>query len=608
MTLRTLTIRLGQGTTRQELPDQVERNYLGGRGLVAWILYNQLPVDTAPLAAENLLVFAAGPLAGVAAFANGGFIVGTRSPLTGSIGYGWAQGHWGSALRRAGYDALVIAGQAAEWSCIDIVGEQVRIRSASHLEGMDTQATAATLRAELSRDTRVVCIGPAAESKVAYASIVAEGRYMAEPAGAGAVMANKRIKAITVRDAAPSPAADERKLQLALDITRRRVDNSSLARDISQVGSSRFFAAAIEQGAITERNGQSDDVSDGTQSLRLALLARGRRESRGCAECPMPCYFDYARRSETATGSPGYPQPELEIIAGFGARCGITNPDALIAIADRCLRLGLDPASTSAAIAFMMEIQETGLTPTRNLSWGDANAVIAAIDRIVQLQQKRDVISLGIGEMREIFWGSADFAPQVKGLAMPALDPRALNGIGLAMATAAIGGDFRYAMNYEELVDELPNWLPNESDGPRTTTAKVRRLIWHERFAAVLDALGLCRRLGLMAYQVSPGEALALIAATTGHTISGADMIMLGERILTVERLFARRYSDNGAVDELPARWRDETLEAGPAAGHLPPIDDLLAEYYQRHGWNSQGDPPPEWLARLGIAPLPPDE
>jgi aldehyde:ferredoxin oxidoreductase len=235
------------------------------------------------------------------------------------------------------------------------------------------------------------------------------------------------------------------------------------------------------------------------------------------------------------------------------------------------------------------------------LRWGDATAVLEALERLASPQERRDLLSLGVGEIAEVFWGGAAFAPQSKGLAMSALDPRALTGFALAMATAPIGGDARYSMPYADLLDEPPAWLPEAPPTPSSAQNQALRLIWHERFAAALDAAGVCRRLGLLAYQVSPGELLAMIGAATGMALSAADVARLGERIVTVERLFARRYADNGGRDDLPARWCEQPLVEGPAAGQLPPLADLLAEYYRRHGWNADGVPGPDRLAELGI-------
>jgi aldehyde:ferredoxin oxidoreductase len=173
-----------------------------------------------------------------------------------------------------------------------------------------------------------------------------------------------------------------------------------------------------------------------------------------------------------------------------------------------------------------------------------------------------------------------------------------MHEVALATATAPIGGDFRYAMAYEEMLAEPPAWLPDEPSHPQAIKGKATRLIWHERFAAALDAAGLCRRLALMAYQVMPAELTELISAALGRSITSGELARLGERIVTVERRMARR---EHARDELPFRWREAPLSEGRAAGHLPALDDLLGEYYRRHGWDDHGDPTPERLAELGI-------
>ncbi len=592
MALHALNVVLNRGKMQQQLPPQVAQDYLGGRGAIAWLLFHRLPPDTSPRAAENLLVFAAGPLAGTPASVADGFVVGTRSPLTGGIGYSWSSGKWGGALRRAGYDLLVLSGRAAEWCYLQIDHDRVLLRPAAHLLGRDTQATVTALRQELSDEYAIICIGPAAEAGVAYSSIVAEGRYIAEPAGTGTVMADKRVKAIAVRGRASIPVLDERKLLAATDIINRRVERSTLAQSVAQSGSMHYFPQAIEWGALTGHNGKHSDLDPSFLDIAAMLSQKGQKENRTFLGLPTLAPPDQPA-----------PLPELEAVAGFGARCGVTNPNALIAIADLCLRLGLDPVATSAAIAFMMECQETGLNRSGTLLWGDDEAVLAAITRLGKHQEKRDVLSLGVGEMQEIFFGSASFAPQVKGLAMPALDPRALTGMALAMATAPIGGDYRYSMTYEELLPEPPAWLPDEPSHPQAVKGKAVRLIWHERFAAVLDATGICRRLGLLAYQVTPVELLAIINAMTGQTLNGVGLARLGERIVTLERLFALQYCADGAQDALPTRWHETPLTRGRAAGHLPALDDLLKEYYRRHGWDRMGLPSSERLVELGFNP-----
>lgn len=594
MPLRMLRVLLDtRQTFLEELPPEIEQAYLGGRGAAAWLLTHRLAPSTGPLSPANMLIFSAGALAGRGIPATGGFTVSTRSPLTRLIAHSWAQGSWGGALRRAGYDLLVLEGQCAEWSYLEIDDGEVRFHPAGDLLGRDTRATPRDLQQQLGADYAVACLGPAGEAGVSYSSIVADGAFVAEPAGTGAIMAHKRVKAIAVRGSRQQPQADPARVAAVISGIERRVASSPLAAGIRQFGSLFYNVHAGEWGALTANNGQEGRVAHQDALARTAFAQRGKRESRGCAGCPLPCHTSYIKRS----GEP-MAYPDLEALAGFGGWCGISNIDALIFANDLCLRLGLDVVATSAAIGFMMECQQRGLNRSGTLPWGDDDAVLAAIERLGQRQEKRDVLSLGVGEMKEIFFGSEAFAPQVKNLAMPAIDARAMHEIALANATAPIGGDYRYAMAYEELLAEPPTWLPDEPSHPQAIKGKAVRLIWHERFAAALDAAGLCRRLALMAYQVMPAELTELLAAGLGRSVTGGELARLGERIVTTERLFARR---EAAPDQLPARWLDEPLGEGRAAGHLPALDDLLSEYYRRHGWDEHGNPTPERLVELGI-------
>lgn len=597
MALRVLRISLdSHQTDLEDIPASVEQAYIGGRGVATWMLANTLPPNTGPLSPANPLIFSAGPLAGTGVIATGSFVVSTRSPITGAIAHSWGMGSWGSALRRAGYDLLVLEGQAEEWCYIQIDGDHAYVRSAHKLVGMDTAATVQALQQTLGADYVVLCIGPAGEAGVAYSAIVAESLYMAEPAGTGIIMGRKQVKAIAIRMGAIRPPQDLARIDMVAANINRRIASSELAANIRQYGSLFYADPADEWGALSGRNGQEGRIPHMDAISRNRLAQRGKREPRGCENCPLPCHSVYIRRN----GEP-LAYPELEAVAGFGGRCQMASPDAVIVANDLCLKLGLDVAATSAAIAFMMECQEQGLSSAGTLSWGDDDAVLAAIGRLGQRQEKRDVLSLGVGEMKEIFFGSDAFAPQVKGLAMPAIDPRALHEIALAMATSPIGGDYRYAMPYEEMLADPPPWLPDEPSHPQAIKGKASRLIWHERFAAALDSAGLCRRLALMAYQVTPAELTEILSATLGAQFSAADLARVGERIVTTEHLFMRRYGSVATADTLPIRYREVALEDGRAAGHLPALDDMLAEYYRRHGWDEHGEPTPQRLLDLGI-------
>jgi aldehyde:ferredoxin oxidoreductase len=596
MPLHLLNLSLSDDLISTEtLPGTLEDEYLGGRGLAVYLLSTRLDVETPPKSPDNLLIFSAGPLAVIGDLYDPGFVVSTRSPISGAMAHSWGQGPWGTALRRAGWDALVLQGQCLEWSYLLIDGEQSTRHSAADLMGLDTVETAQRLRQRHGDEFQVAAIGPAGETGVAYASIVAGGRFAAEPAGTGVVMGYKRLKAIALRGRRTPHVADLSRLKRALGLIHQRIKATPLAEQIRLYGSTYYLDPAFAAGALSGRNGQDGLVTHFEAISRQAVQSRARQQAVGPANRLLPMNADYLARNGVRL-----PRPDLETVAGFGTRCGITNLDALIAAADRCRKMGLDVVASSAALGFLIECQQQGLSKPATMKWGDVETMLQALGRLSQIQEKRDVLSLGVGEMQAIYYGSEVFAPQIKQMAMPALDPRALPGMALCMVTSPIGGDYRYAMPYEEMLEQPPAWLPDEGAGPHSLKNKAARLIWHERFAAAIDSVGFDRQLALMAYQATPSEVAELYCALTGRNVTPADLARIGERIVTQERLFALERGINTA-DELPPRWAEQPLKSGPSAHLLPPLAMLLADYYRRHGWNQHGEPTPQRLDELGI-------
>lgn len=594
---RALRVNLQRGAIQTfPLPYSLLSSYLGGRGISTALLYTLVGPETSARSPKMPIFFAAGPLSGTPAFAATTLTITTRSLLTGLIAHSWAVGQWAERLKGAGYDMVVISGQAESWSYLIINEEGAELRPADSLLGLDTIETYQRLREELGDEYSILALGPAGERGLPYAAIVADGRYMAEPAGTGGVLGLKKIKAIAVRGAEQLQPADERGFASLLESIRERVTNDELAEAMRQFGSSYYLNLANEAGALTPRNGQDAVFSRFLALSRTTLAARGRREDHGCPGCPMPCYSDFVRR-----GGDPLPRPELEALAGFGVRCGLGSVDPILAANERCLRLGLDVNATAASIAFLMECRQQGLTSQYDLNWGDEEAVLDAIDKIAVKEGVGGLLSLGPWEMSEIFFGSSAYAPIANKLPQSPIDPRAAQGWALHLATAAIGGDARAAMPFYEWLPEPPPWLVGEeTHTPEIVDGKAARLVWHERFTAALDAAGLCRKLALMGYQVSPAELAQLLTSDSGMEITAADIAKIGERITTVERLCALQW---GAGDGLPQRWSEEALPSGPAAGRLPALETLLQRYYERHGWDENGQPSDERLHDLGIVP-----
>lgn len=577
-------------TSTFEIPALMREQYLGGRGLTSGLLYHLVPPDISARSPDNPVLIAPGTFGGTPAYATGGFIITSRSPITGGLVHSWAVGDWGAAVKRAGYDLLWIVGQATAWLYLVIDNGQAELYPANHLNGLDTVESTNQLMAEHGGDFRVLTLGPAGEKALPYSSVVAEGRYMAEPAGSGAALAYKKLKAIVVRGTRMIKPSQPPAFLGAMKPITERIAKDDLADSIRVYGSSYYLDLADSAGGITGRLGQDPAPAHPIDRDQFATLAP--LVEHGCPRCPLPCYHDYI------IDDVAVPRPEVEAMAGFGGWCGLQAP-AVVEANRRCFLYGLDPLATANAIGFLMECFQRELTRQYPLKWGDEQAVLEAIDAIAGKTGVGGVLSLGVGEMSEIFYGSPQFAPTVNNLAMTPLDPRAAQGWALHLATSAIGGDARSAMPWYEWLDTLPAWLQGtDSHAPATVEGKAERLIWHERFVATLDATGLCRRLGSLAYQVTPKELAALLSADLGRAVTPAEVAKYGERIVTLERLLALQWNHR---DHLPARWLGEALANGPAAGRLPDLEALLPRYYARHMWDEDGVPTPARLAELGI-------
>jgi len=564
---------------RRPLPSSWRGLLGGGRGLTAK-LTSELPPDLAPLDPKNPLILAPGLLHNTSAIGAAGIFIGAKSPLTGLLAQSWAEGELGKALSGAGVALLILIGTAVEWSVLIVTNEGMMITPAGSLMGQDTVATAEMLQEQHGSDAHVLALGPAGEAGVAYAAPVVDGRYMVEPAGVGAVMAAKRIKAIVVRGGETRLAVDQVALAQLNGVLRQRAETLPLLSDVRRFGSAAYINILNDLGAVTARNGQ-DGMFGGMLALSRSTLAlRGKQEYHGA--CPLHCYADFSRSSGTSL-----PRPDLEALLGFGVRCGVADLEIVLLANERCLRLGLDVAATANAIAFLMECQQHGLHSAPILPWGDGDVVLDVLEKIGRKEGVGGVLSLGVGEMQSIFWGSDAWAPQVRGGALSPIDPRPLPTIALHVATSTWPGDYRMALPVSGLLPTPPNHVPDFAE-QEDAHPDVARLLWHERFAAALDALGICRRWGLLAYGITPIELAQLASFTTGMPWTAASLAKLGERIVTLER---QSIVANAPVDRLARRWQATPLGEGRAAGQLVELEQLLPLYYAAHGWDTQGRP-----------------
>ena len=594
--------------------------FLGGRGLGAALLFQHLADPADPLAPENPLIFAVGPLTGTPWPTGARTHVTFHSPLTGIYGYANSGGFFGAALRRAGYDALVIIGRADAPVYLEVTPDGVALRPAHHLWGQGTYATHDALATD---GARVACIGPAAERSVRFAAIINDRGRAAARCGGGAVMGSKNLKAIVVRGRASGdlPPAFLDQARRAFEHVRHHPHVVGL-RDWGTV----FLVTAKNQsGDLPARNHQLGQVV-WADRVDAAAIARYTRRNKGCFACPIRC--GRVTRVESGPHAGDLEGPEYETLDALGPMCWIDDPEVIIHANRLCNDLGLDTISTGTVVAFAMECHQRGLLddPEFSLEWGDADTLLGLIRHIAHRRGLGDLLAEGSRRAAEIIGGDAPrYAMHVKGMELPRQEPRVAKGFGLAHATANRGADHLYALPTIDLAGNLeaaerlfpaeiiPALMETDDE-----TYKPDLIVLTEHYCAVSDALGVCKFTTAETYALYPEDLAAGLSALWGREVNGEDLLTVGERIVNLERLYNARLGLSRTDDRLPDRFtsqplevygfeRDEgTGEVHPSpepvhVGRLRDFDAMLDRYYHLRGWGEDGIPTPETLRRLGL-------
>lgn len=613
----------------QETPVELLKQFIGGRGLGAKILYDRVGSEIEPLSPDNLLIFSAAPLSGTAWPTSARLHVTFKSPLTGVYGYANSGGFFAAELRHAGFDAIVIRGRASEPVYLRVVDEQIGIEPAAHLWGKTTdEVTEALLGASARADAgRVACIGPAGEKLVRIAAIINDYSRAAARGGPGAVMGSKNLKAIHMR-ASQRPASSAELRQAAKATTQKLLADPHL-EGLRQYGTLVLMDSKNATGDQPAKNHQLAQVPFIDQ-VNAAAFDHYLLEHKGCYACPIKC----GRKSEVRDGKYAVELggPEYETTNALGPMCWVSDPEAILYANHLCNRYGLDTISTGVTIAFAMELHEKGLLddPGLSLEWGDADTLIGLIERIAHRQGLGNILAEGTRRAAQIIGkGAEQYAMQVKGLELPRQEPRFAKGFGLGHATSNRGADHLYALPAIDLAGAVdtarhifPEEIIRELMDPANEKYKADMVVYGEHFCAVTDALGLCKFSTVEEYSLFPEDLAPGLAALWGKPVTGADLLTVGERIVNLERMYNVRQGLGRADDRLPRRFTEEpaevyVFEKDPhtaetrrsekpiKTGLIRDFDRMLDRYYDLRGWTRAGVPTPETLRRLGLETSP---
>ena len=619
---RLLIVDLSSETVRSEhISLETIKQFLGGRGIGVRLLWDLVSVDTEPLGEENVLIIIPGALTGTSAPCSGRTTLLAKSPATGHYLKSNIGGQLGISLALAGVNGLVFTGKAKRPVYLSISPGQWRLNPATVLWGQGVRATTRALKEKHGVDVEVMCIGPAGERLVKFASVMTSYYNAAARGGIGAVMGSKNLKAVVIDPRfGKLEIADPDGFTRAVKKARDLLYSDSIAQDLHKFGTARDVDLLNELRILPSYNFQKSHITGEMRRISgRAWPELGYLKSIvGCGGCIYSCHrftrIDAGKYAGTYSGG-----PEYETVASFGSGCGILDPEPVFVANALCNDLGLDTISTGSVIQWAMEsIQRGALTREDvdglDLSFGNGDAVIEMVKKIGYREGFGDLLADGVARAAEqVGRDSEKWAVHARGLEQSRVEIRGAYAYALAFAVNPRGPDHLHSECLAEFggtkegIALIKRLTGDEKYAiPNTEDKRAEIVRWHEDIYAVSDALGLCAFTTTAAYSLQEELIAELLKTATGITLTGSSLMQTGKRILTLERCFNLR---DGLCpekeDKLPWRIMHESQPDLPGGGEpITPerLKRMLSEYYRLHGWDNQGMPKKATLDALDLA------
>ncbi|MEM4246246.1 MAG: aldehyde ferredoxin oxidoreductase family protein [Candidatus Bathyarchaeia archaeon] len=602
-----------RSVSREEPPADFYRRYFGGEALIAYYLLREMEPGVDAFDPGNLLIFATGVLTGHSFSGSGRNSVGGKSPLTGGLGASEVGGYWGSELKKAGFDGLIIKGACDEPSYLWIHDGDVEVRDARHLWGKMTGEVEDRLRKELGEGFRVAQIGPAGERKVRYACVVNDLSHFAGRTGLGAVMGSKNLKAVAVKGSRPPASADpaelREKARWVAENPQIVLPNGRSLEAFRKHGTGAGLLPLNAAGGLPTRNfgeGVFEYAEEISGERMSETILTGTHT---CFGCVIRCKRN-VRVDEPYKVDPRYGGPEYETLASLGSNCGVRDLKAIAKANEICNTQGIDTISAGVAISFAMDCFENGLITEREtggaLNFGNAEAMLRMVSLIAERSGFGRLLGEGVKRAaKETGKGAERFAVHVKGLEVPMHEPRLKKGLGLGYVISPTGADHIHNMH-----DTLfQSWSSNMEEAQalgilqpipanRLNGEKVRLLTYISNWRHFADSALLCYFTPWY-YENTP----SLVKAVTGWNTTTWELVKVGERAATMARIFNLREGITAEEDVLPEKF-GQPFRYGPTAGEKVTTEEIREHkkvYYRMMGWSDEGTPTREKLYELDI-------
>lgn len=603
-------------------PEDFYRKYLGGSAMGMNYILRDTPVGVNPLAPENILTIMTSVTTGVPISGQSRININAKSPMSGAIGDSQGGGYFPAELKFAGFDGIVVKGNAASPVYLSILEGKAELHDASHLVGKMTGEVDSILRAEVGDPkAQVLQYGPGAEAGVRYSSIVSMANRNNGRTGMGLVMASKNLKAIVVRGKGKVQIADPKGFSKISKLGPKWLPENADVDGLGKYGTASVVLPQNMMGTLPTNNyneGQFDSAEDISGERMYDTFLKERDT---CYACIVKC----KRVVEIADGpysvDPIYGGPEYETLGTFGSYCGINDLAAICYANQICNMYAVDTITCGATIAFAMECFEKGLigleqTGGLHLCFGDKDAMLAALQQIVtNTGVLGKVLSQGSAHAAKVWGNGTDSCLiTVKNEEAPAHMPQAKRSLALIYAVNPFGADHQSSEHdpmYEEgtaqlYLDRLAELgLKDAPPYASLGLEKVRFAAATHIFYSLLDTLELCQFVWGPAWTLyGPTETVELVRSVTGWDVSLDELMKVGERRLNMMRLFNAREGFARKDDRLPEKFFKPLAGTGPTADVAlthEEVDNALDMYYQIMGWTTDGIPSQEKVVELEI-------
>jgi aldehyde:ferredoxin oxidoreductase len=591
--------------SKNELKDEVLdeklcRQFIGGYGIGARVLFSRQRGGVDPLGPDNTLGILSGPFTGTPALSGTRFTVVGKSPLTGSWGDANSGGYFGAYMKFAGYDGVFFTGISEKPVYLFINNGKPELRDAAHLWGKDTYQTEDTLKSELGKDVEVACIGPSGENLSLISAIMSRSRTAAR-SGLGAVMGSKRLKAVVVKGNMKVPLADEKGTK-----ELRRKYLGQLGGHIvflKPIGTPFLTLPCIQDGDSPTKNWGGIGVIDfpNAESIGGDAFVERRSKKYACYMCPIGCGGYMKAGTGEYKYEAGTRRPEYETIAMFGTNCLNNNIESIIKAGDICDRYGIDTISAGATIAFAVECFENGLITKKDtdgieMTWGNHKAIVAMTEKLAKREGFGAVLANGVKAAAEkIAKGADKYAMHIQGQEVPAHDPKC--GFHLATTYRLDPTPARHFQGSEEF--HPAGLIPVFDRGSFAGRGEAHKK--GSNFKHAVICTGMC----LFVYMAFPtvDPIAEFMKAVTGWDVNNDELLLTGERISNLRQAFNIREGLNPLQFKVPDRVIGKPPpKEGPLAGITVDEDTLDREYLATMDWDLKtAKPSKKKLLELGL-------